>query len=93
MVPQVPRSYKITFVSFREPEIIPSGQAEISLHTRKLCAHAKFKNRFYFNRHQNSSSASAELNPTCHLLALLGAHHILHVSRIRVKPYQLETIL
>ena len=27
----------------------------------------------------------AELNPICHLLALLGAHHILHVSRIRVK--------
>ena len=25
------------------------------------------------------------LNRTCHLLALLGAHHILHVSRIRVK--------
>ena len=23
-----------------------------------------------------------ELNPICHLLALLGAHHILHVSRI-----------
>jgi hypothetical protein len=23
-------------------------------------------------------------NPICHLLALLGAHHILHVSRIRV---------
>jgi hypothetical protein len=28
---------------------------------------------------------NAELNPVCHLLALLGAHHILHVSRIRVK--------
>jgi hypothetical protein len=28
---------------------------------------------------------NAELNPICHLLALLGAHHILHVSRIRVK--------
>jgi len=26
-----------------------------------------------------------ELNPICHLLALLGAHPILHVSRIRVK--------
>ena len=26
----------------------------------------------------------AELNPICHLLALLGAHHILHVSRIWV---------
>jgi len=28
---------------------------------------------------------NSELNPICHLLALLGAHHILHVSRIRVK--------
>jgi hypothetical protein len=27
---------------------------------------------------------NAKLNPICHLLALLGAHHILHVSRIRV---------
>jgi len=25
------------------------------------------------------------LNPICYLLALLGAHHFLHVSRIRVK--------
>jgi len=28
---------------------------------------------------------NAELNPICHLLALLGGHHILHVGRIRVK--------
>jgi len=27
---------------------------------------------------------NAELNPICHLLALLGARHILHVRRIRV---------
>jgi len=27
---------------------------------------------------------NAELNPICHLLALLGAHYILHVSRLRV---------
>ena len=26
---------------------------------------------------------NAELNPICHLLALLGAHHIFHVSGIR----------
>ena len=26
-----------------------------------------------------------ELNTICYLLALLGAHHFLHVSRIRVK--------
>jgi len=28
---------------------------------------------------------NAELNPICHLLALLGAHPILHVSKLRVK--------
>ena len=27
---------------------------------------------------------NTELNPICYLLALLGAHHFLHVSRIRV---------
>jgi hypothetical protein len=31
------------------------------------------------------NSLNAELNPIYHLLALLGAHLILHVSRIRVK--------
>jgi len=30
---------------------------------------------------------NAELNPICHLLALLGNHHILLVSRIRFKYY------
>jgi hypothetical protein len=28
---------------------------------------------------------NAELNFICHLLALLGAHHIFHVSRLSVK--------
>ena len=32
---------------------------------------------------------NAELNPICHLLELLGAHHILHVSRVRVKTHTL----
>jgi len=30
------------------------------------------------------NALNTELNPVCHLLVLLGAHHILHVSRIRV---------
>ena len=34
---------------------------------------------------------NAELNPICHLLTLLGAHHIFHVSRIRVKATLKET--
>jgi hypothetical protein len=29
---------------------------------------------------------NAKLNPICHLLVLLGAHPILYISRIRVKP-------
>ena len=35
--------------------------------------------RFLFN------PLNAELNPICNLLALLGAHHIIHVGWIRVK--------
>jgi len=31
------------------------------------------------------NSLNAELNLICHLLILLGAHPILHLSRIRVK--------
>jgi hypothetical protein len=30
---------------------------------------------------------NAVLNPICHLLALLGDHPILHISRIRVKVF------
>jgi len=38
----------------------------------------------------NIKPLNAELNPICCLLALLGAHHFLHFSRIRVKtgPWQ-----
>jgi hypothetical protein len=36
---------------------------------------------------------NTELNPICHLMALLGAHHILHISRIRVKKESLYLIL
>ena len=32
----------------------------------------------------NINPLHAELNPICHLLTLLGAHHILHVSRVRI---------
>jgi hypothetical protein len=38
-------------------------------------------------RHRNTlnfNPLNAELNPICHLLASLGAHPILHISRIRV---------
>jgi hypothetical protein len=37
------------------------------------------KERFFIN------PLNAELNPNGHLLAMVGAHHFVHVSRIRVK--------
>ena len=37
----------------------------------------------------NINPLNAELNAICHLLALLGAHHILHVGRIRVKIHRI----
>jgi len=44
----------------------------------------------------NINPLNAELNPICHLLALLADHHILHISRIRVKEvtlfYRQETL-
>ena len=46
-------------------------------HKYTLWAECRFF--FYFN------PLNAELKPICHLLALLGAHHIPHISRIRVK--------
>ena len=42
-------------------------------------------NRIYDVIYMSFSPLNAKLNPICHLLALLGAHHILHVSRVRVK--------
>ena len=34
-----------------------------------------------------------ELNPICYLLALLGAHHFLHVSRIMIKSLTLRLLM
>ena len=36
---------------------------------------------------------NAELNPICHLLALLGVHSFLHVSRIRVKSLNFRLLM
>ena len=46
-----------------------------------LCNSTICSGRYY----SNNEPLNDELNPVCHLQALLGAHHILHVFRIRVK--------
>ena len=45
----------------------------------KILKFSPFTQKVYIN------PLNAELNPICHLLVLVGAHHILHVSRVRVK--------
>ena len=42
---------------------------------------------------QHINPLNPELNPICYLLALLGAHHFLHVSRIRVKSLTLRVLM
>ena len=62
----------------------------ISVHCTKSCIYSQnmlLKMGEFVARNMYSwfNPLNAELNPICHLLALLGAHHILHVSGLRVK--------
>ena len=43
------------------------------------------KKLWYAMNNITINSLNTELNPICYLLAILGAHHFFHVSRIRVK--------
>ena len=46
-----------------------------------------------FNSPYKFNPLNVELNPICYLLALLGAHHFLHVSRIRVKSLTFKLLM
>jgi len=45
------------------------------------------KNKLLTEKEKLLNPLKAELNPICHLLALLRAQPILHVSRISVKQF------
>ena len=47
----------------------------------------------HFFKYTIINPLNPELNPICYLLALLGAHHFLHVSRIRVKSLTLKRLM
>jgi len=51
-----------------------------------LQVEVKFRSGFF-------NPLNVELNPMCCLLALLGAHNFLHVSRIRVKSLTLRRVM
>jgi len=53
--------------------------------TEKWEKSCDFHNETYFTLLKTLNPLKPELNPICYLLALLGAHHFLHVSRIMVK--------
>jgi len=55
------------------------GHMNVKLNKKLLCLTKTNKFIIVFN------PLKPELNPICYLLALLGAYHFLHVSRIRVK--------
>jgi len=51
----------------------------------KIKTHILCSVTFFFSKIVPFNRLNADLNTIRHMLALLGAHHILHVSRIRVK--------
>ena len=79
--------------------LFPSGLTTKSIHTKlkeDFCAikyQCNAELTYYGQTYKltsNINPLNAELNPICHFLALLGAHHIFHVSGLRVKhmyPY------
>jgi len=46
------------------------------------------RRRWEDNIKMNLNPFNAELSTICHLLALSGAHHILHISGVRVKEVE-----
>jgi hypothetical protein len=46
----------------------------------------------YTHAHTLFNPLNAELNSICHMLVLLGAHPILHISKIRVNMLQCHTV-
>ena len=57
----------------------------VSLHDLKPLHYSSIYSNSTTEAYMYINLLHAELNPICHLLALLGAHLIFHVSRIRVK--------
>ena len=51
---------------------------------------SRMLHRITYQKREDLNPLKPELNPICYLLALLGVHHFLHVSRIRVKSLTLR---
>jgi hypothetical protein len=70
--------------------IRPEGKWLLHIQLKTLLQHADEEDEMLDSRSDRLNPLNAELYPICHLLALLGAQHILHVSRIRVNPQKTD---
>ena len=74
-------NFRLQNFSFEEEFSQTLSQMYIGLHTK----YPLFLSDF--------NPLNPELNPICYLLALLGAHNFLHVSRIRVKLLTIRLLM
>jgi len=79
------------FVSERNWENKPMWRNQFSFSTLSLAKDILWAYIYLFMYLFNP--LNPELNPISYLLALLGAHHFLHVSRIRVKLLTLRLLM
>jgi len=63
----------------------------LNLLTTTIVAPPSNVNKWQMGFNSAFKGLKPDLNHICHLLELLGAHHILHVSRIRVKILKICT--
>ena len=72
--------FRFSQTNIREPTVCASLKLQYWRQLKySLCTVRDTHKRDWIN------PLNPELNPICYLLALLGAHNFLHVSRIRVK--------
>ena len=78
--------HRSTSLSTKSSLFFSSTQISTLLYSISTCCEVS---GFNYTRgvtvHMKINLLNPELNPICHSLALIGAYHILHISRIRVK--------
>ena len=85
---RIKRFKENSFLHFQDRSYCPEDEERICLKDWYLCT--KIHGAPQKNLKDIFNPLKPELNPICYLLALLGAHHFLHVSRIRVKSLALR---
>ena len=86
---------QLQFISIFLLNIILQNTQFSRCRRRLKCDGTRAETRFRLSAKRTSpfNPLNPELNPICYLLALLGAHHFLHVSKIRVKLLTLRQLM